>query len=312
MAVSTGTLGHTFNVAEVHISLIPQARTTFNEFDSFGLLLGLERLPEEANADYKKRLLDVYIHRASSTYTGLVNGITRELGLEFYFPITITLRTGLDSDLIPAIQFKQNKVYIYSDVVAGTKELTVDRGEVLGGAYTIGELVNYINNNSAIYTAEANPNIRERTRSDCILNSSSVTSIVTELIPTSFNFQLQHESVLVGTLVFSDTTAFREEVTQEVLVTSIGKYYVNYETGFVSSYSTPNQGTVARYKYSVATFSPTASPIIIRSIHSSEFQSLMFHQIIDVDGTVSNGVPTDLGSEILNELLSVVPQYWGT
>jgi len=55
----------------------------FNTFDRFGYLLGLERIPQENNIDYKRRLLDVYKHRAGTTYLPLLNAITRELDISF-------------------------------------------------------------------------------------------------------------------------------------------------------------------------------------------------------------------------------------
>lgn len=56
-------------------------RSYWNRFDDFGYLLGLERLPEERNDPYRDRLTDVFVHRAGFRYTGLMNGINRELGL---------------------------------------------------------------------------------------------------------------------------------------------------------------------------------------------------------------------------------------
>jgi hypothetical protein len=61
--------------------LIPQIYNVWNCFDEFGLLLGLPRIPGEKNRAYKARLLDVYVHPANSTYQGLINGISRELGI---------------------------------------------------------------------------------------------------------------------------------------------------------------------------------------------------------------------------------------
>jgi len=60
---------------------IPEVYNIWNCFDEFGLLLGLPRILGEKNADYKERLLDVYTNPANSTYSGLINGISRELGL---------------------------------------------------------------------------------------------------------------------------------------------------------------------------------------------------------------------------------------
>lgn len=53
----------------------------WNFFDEFGLLLHTPRLYKERNLAYKQRLLDVFKRPANSTYQGLLNGLSRDLGL---------------------------------------------------------------------------------------------------------------------------------------------------------------------------------------------------------------------------------------
>jgi hypothetical protein len=53
----------------------------WNFFDEFGLLLNTPRLHGERNASYKERILDVFRRPANSAFRGLINGISRELGL---------------------------------------------------------------------------------------------------------------------------------------------------------------------------------------------------------------------------------------
>ncbi len=310
MAVDTGELGHRFNINEVSIRLVPEGRASFNELDSFGTFLGLERLPEEKNREYKKRLMDVYVHRANSTYSGLLSGITRELGLELYQPVTFELVT-IPSTSIPSISFMDNMVVVYEDVTTGLEELRVDRSSPTGRAYRISDLIIYINDNSSFFTATLNAGMNDSTRSDCILNGASVEQILGERLPASSTFKLKNSNILKNTLGFSDVSTFREEVASENLVTSAGKYFVDYETGFVAAFSLPAQGTVARYKHQRVTFSPTASPVIIRNLQSEEFKAKMFEQIVGEDGIITQGIPTDFGAEIINELLTVVPVYWG-
>jgi hypothetical protein len=61
---------------------IPEAYNVWNCFDEFGLLLGLPRIPEEKNCDYKKRLQRVYQLPANSTAVGLQNAMSRDLGVD--------------------------------------------------------------------------------------------------------------------------------------------------------------------------------------------------------------------------------------
>lgn len=55
----------------------------FNRLDNFGLLVDIERLPAEHNADYKERMLRALDPNlpSNSTLLGLLNGISHQLGL---------------------------------------------------------------------------------------------------------------------------------------------------------------------------------------------------------------------------------------
>jgi hypothetical protein len=113
-------------------SLIPRA--LFNPFDEFGLVLGLERLPGEKNFDYRKRLLDVGQHRPSSTREGLLNSISREIGVRPLYD-AVSFRAGTDGDsdtgvLIaesPTIEIAQTGLFYDADALVIEETLTVDR-----------------------------------------------------------------------------------------------------------------------------------------------------------------------------------------
>lgn len=53
----------------------------WNPLDEFGLLLGIDRLYGERNAAFKERILDVFRKPANSTKQGLINALSRELGI---------------------------------------------------------------------------------------------------------------------------------------------------------------------------------------------------------------------------------------
>lgn len=53
----------------------------WNVFDEFGMLLGVYRLPGERNEGFKNRILDVFKNPGGSTKQGLINGLSRELGI---------------------------------------------------------------------------------------------------------------------------------------------------------------------------------------------------------------------------------------
>jgi len=58
-----------------------QYESLWNTFDEHGVLLDTRRLPAESNQDYKTRIQSVYRNPAGSTFPGVANSSTRELGL---------------------------------------------------------------------------------------------------------------------------------------------------------------------------------------------------------------------------------------
>ena len=56
-------------------------KALWNVFDEHGLMLDLKRLPNESNKRYSDRLKDVNRNRGGSTFIGVANSATRELGL---------------------------------------------------------------------------------------------------------------------------------------------------------------------------------------------------------------------------------------
>lgn len=53
----------------------------WNVFDEFGMLLSLTRLPGERNEAFKNRILDVFKNPGGANKQGLINGLSRDLGI---------------------------------------------------------------------------------------------------------------------------------------------------------------------------------------------------------------------------------------
>ncbi len=301
--------GHSFSVGDIKIIGIPTPSIVYNQFDDLGMLVGLARLPNESAIDFKYRLLDVYSNRANSTYTGLVNGITRELGLSITTPISAYLISGNNA----VLKFKGPFIEVWSDY-PNTMELEINRYDVDGVAYTIGELIDYINSNSSVIALTINNASQLNDRSMTILNQTNVKEIFSEVIPQSTRFTLTYPGQRSGLILF-DTVFFNEGTVFKTLVSNIsdvddhGKYYINQQIGDVVTFDTPLPGTIIRYSFLEASCDLRASPIIINSLQDSNLQRLMFEQVTATNGTISNGVPTPFGAELINELMSVFGLY---
>jgi len=304
-------IGHEFEVSGIAIKGTPVASSVFNELDSHGVALNLPRLPLERNDAYKKRLLDVFARRASSTYIGLLNAMTRELGLEYSKPITIELDSATPTNIQPVIEFIENKVFIYSNKATSTLEMEINRSTPGVEGYWLGDLVNKINTESAYFNLTLASGQEPFTRSDTIINQSS-SKIVNNFLLRDSNIQvLPNQNIEKNSLVFTDRLAFNKEVNTEVEVTAQGCYFVDYVNGVIKTFSVPPEGVRARYNFHETSFSPVASPVIIRDLQSEIFKELLFSQTVNYDGSQTSGIPTDLGALIINELMSVYPMYFG-
>lgn len=290
---------------------IPQE--VFNEFDQLGLLLGLKRLPEERNPEYKQRLLIVFTQRANATYAGLINGITRSLGLELFDAIEISpvSVSGVLTATDPNIVFSEASVFLYENFADGDDglEATIDRFNLTASGHFITDLVDQINSSDSFTATIIDAD--DYDRSMTILNQSMQVVVTDEEIPQVDKIELKFQNLIVDTVFFSDVEAFRLQVFTEAEVDSNGDYFIDHQNGLVTVFTIPTPGTSVRYKYLRIPMTCTASPVIIHNVQDQDFKAKMFEQILTDDGTTENGLVTSLGADLINELLSVVPVYWG-
>lgn len=294
---------------------IPVIHPVFNELDRFGLLLGLPRLEEERNAEYKQRLLDVMVNRAGSTYRGLINGITRELGLKITEPFIIRPKLdvlGVPVGTNPAVVFQDTKCRIYSDYTDAEDGLylTLDRYEVGSGAYTIQENLNQIEA-TGLFTCETLLSDRMSDRAMTIFNQSTITTVTSEELDTGGGrIKLRNRGLISNSLIVRSTN-LRERVQAQTDLRKSGQYYVDMSEGILYATSAPAPGSAVRYQYRNDIYRVLASPVIIHNIQSSDFRSKMFDQVT-LNGETTDGAVTPLGAELINELLSVFPTGWGS
>jgi hypothetical protein len=285
---------------------IPELHQVSNELDDFGLLLDLKRLEEENNRSYKQRLFDVFVNRANSSYTGLINGITRELGLSVYHAMTVSPTwdgANIKGDN-PAIVFDETKCYVYSDYTSASGlEVTIDRYD-RSGSWTLGELVSAINATGYMYAA-LQSGVSSTTRAMCIFNQKSIDVVTSEDLATgSVIVNLEHDNLFSDSVSVTSSNLF-ERVGSQIELVKSGQYYIDYDLGILYTVEAPEAGSVIRYEYRDDNFEVMASPVIIHNLQSSDFKKKMFEQILTEDGTYTNGAATALGADLISELMSV-------
>lgn len=290
----------------------PEAYSVFNEFDRHGVLLDLPRVDRERNPEYKRRLLDVFVNRSSSTYRGLINGITRRLGLSIYDAMTISPVVDSDDDPLlssPAIEFIDTRCRLYRDYINEDILLDIDRYTRNAGGWTLGELRDTING-TGYFTATLSSDAEEKTRSMVIFNQESVNLVENEGISGSGSVIVLENNNLVEGTVTVESGNLRSRVSSESELTSIGSYTIVHKDGVVISRGAPSPGSVIRYKYRNDSFIAQASPVIIHNLQSDTFRNYMFENTGE-DNEDNYGLPTKLGADVINELMSVYPANYG-
>lgn len=288
-------------------------RNITNSFDYLGMLAGLPRLPGEKNDIYRKRLLDVYVHKANSSEQGLINGITRELGLEQFDALTIDY-TGLAANS-PRVIVRDVQVELYSNWRLDTDltlDATIDIYTRDSTAYFLSGLVTDINA-IADWTATLESGVDTHTASAVLANQDTRNYQEGEVLkPYKLNV-LENNRLVPGTLKFSSggDNVFVNSVVAEALVLTDGDYYIDHPKGRVVSWNIPGRHTTASYYYDELPFTLNASPVILHEFASDEFRSKIFEQILQPDGTYEDGLPKQTAIDHIAELLKVKGMLWG-
>lgn len=295
------------------VELQPQLFQVFNELDRQGLLLGLRRVENENNQSYKQRISDVFVNRPNSTYRGLINAINRELG--FSLSEAIRVNTVLDIDGNPlypncVIKFQDTKCLVYDNYITGSIVLSQDRFNPTNNAYDLEKLIVKIND-TGVFTASLMNEISGQQRSMTIFNQSNLFTIPSESLSNHANkISLRNKNILEGTFFLSAPNLFNE-VDSDLDIRRPGDYYLDNTNGILYTGSVPSPGSTVRYIYRQDNTTFLSSPVIIHNLQSEDFKSHMYNQVEQDDGSFVNGSPTQLGSDIINGILSVYPSNWG-
>jgi len=305
MAVDYGYQGHAFNVTHAgEYTAIPKATTIYNSFDHFGMLIGLQRLPGERNADYRARLLDVYIHRGGAHQDGLINALTRELGLNRREAISIST-TATNGRIIVGDTYLQ----LWEDDTNYTEYDIYSRSS---SVYFIKDLVDAIDSNT-YFSATLLPGVNGGMPSGILLPKDTMTWQALEPLKNIKRNKLLYTNIVENSVRFSTEgyKVFHELVYGIDGIVASGDYYIDYTNNMIYSYDPAPIGTVVSYYYHDFPTKLEISPVNIYEFTSTTFRSKIFEQVLNEEGLYIDGVPTSEAVDYINEIMSVRNMLWG-
>lgn len=308
----------------------PVLQKTKNDLDAHGTLLGLPRLPAESNNSYYQRLQSVIPLRGGTHHDGLVHGITRDLGLTETIGIKITPVSSGGRWVAPSpyVEITSTSIILYSsytDSESYTIDMTIDTFDH-GSGYLLEDVVSEIQT-SEYFVAELGPFVTGSEKSNGLFPGSSSTIIAKEFVPASNFFVLEHSDIIPQTLHFTEKDVFsieRSHVLATPLstgmtftwavstpVTVSGDYFVDYNNGIVTSYTSASGRGTCRYVYRNFPYRVRWSPIVIYSLRDSVYKSKIFESETMTDNLVKNGLVTAEGVAVYTKLFEQSPCLWG-
>jgi len=289
-------------------------RRVFNQLDEWGISLGLIRLPGEGNKDYKARLLDVFAHRANSTFIGLIHGLTRELGFEIYDALEINY-TGSNGNA--GVEVAGCYLKLWTDwrvtLAASINMMQYETPLVPTRVLYYYEVVNAIN---AVpdWSASLQQAGADYWPASQMYEQANHVIVPSELVPSMPHFTLKHYPVKDYTppltsyapIYFSDIETFnpQQKKTDAASVTQRGDWYLDATNGVVYSYEV-SAGSTVRYQYIEWPFTLKASPVEVYDLMDSDSLNLLFKEEAIADGTFNPTDLTALGLDVNNELKSI-------
>lgn len=310
-------IGHVFVVDQVTIETVPQTHNVVGSLDQIGQLVDLSRLDGERLDNYKHRVLDVYVNRANATYRGLINGITRELGMLQFDALTISAKAGSAGlPESPRIVVDSTEVILYNKWDSPTdfeedKRINIFKrsGDTYNGFF-IEDLISQINS-STYFSATIGVGVDPKTRSNNLIRTSSDNVVSSEFIPPATAFRFANQNIISGTLFFEEVEIFKTLKNTETEVVEPGDYFVNFTTGRVVVKTVPSGNGRVRYVSRNIPFVAPASPIFAVDFKDPKYKSEVFRQETLPGGETVEGIPRAEAVDIINELFSISFQYWG-
>jgi len=296
--------------------------------DDIGILVGLDRLPEEEAATFRDRVMDVFVNKANASYPGLLNGINRQLGFIPERTLEIGLRSSVDMDSGPRIEFNSTNITIYSSWGINkdtTVEMTIDTfNDFISprhtyGARYISDVVEYINAYSSIFEATLSDSSKIYSLASNLVPKSSVKLSTPELLKAQHH-KLRHEYIVPGSIVFNDSRpktelSFRglDFDTDEEFSPPTDEeiYWIDYDQGYVSIGIKDPRGISVSYLYHDFPLVVYTMPVELYAFTDRHFQEMLYEAVLDTVSTYERGLITSLGAQWVNNILLEGKSFWG-
>lgn len=157
--------------------------------------------------------------------------------------------------------------------------------------------------------------IKDRTLGLSLKRQSS-SKIEKEIVPTAKFFKLANGGIKEGSVQFSESSVFLNEVEKGNVSQAKGNYSVEYRSGAVICNGSPSGTRTVSYEWTELPLRVVSSPAIVNSLADEAVKDFLFSQAEmkfykNKKDQFIPGQPTGDMIEYIAELLNIKPQTWG-
>lgn len=286
-----------------------------NELDYAADIVSIKRLSDESNADFKQRVFDVTVHPGGPTYTGIINGLSRDLGFIRKLAFTIDVLKDANGDTIassPRVLILANRVILYSNwrpdgTATIDKEIRIYQPEDDG--FYLEDLVAEIDS-SSYFSATINPDVRPNLHSSSIIREDSLNIVFGDYIGVNKKHNLAGQYICPDSITFEKTDFIFDTEISWSPPSSAGQYYVDYTNGTIETYSEPQENAITYY-HNVFPLNIDWTPIQVYSLTDEDFVDELFTVETLQSGEEVRKLPNAEGAEIYHTLYKETNNLWG-
>lgn len=287
-----------------------------NHLDHFGGVLSLPRRFKERNNKYKSRILEASHRNRGSSYKGLVQSISLELGLDISKCIRVKKNLDADEAQNAVFSIEEDRAVIYRQWIPIDSQRPGVQPEVeqeiLLGDMTVGKLVDWINT-SGLFEAKTLSHDEDLAKNIMLTSSRQ---LVQETLSPSESMSLKYRPV-TGTLLIDRASGLTKE-TSENDRELIGEFSIDYANKKLNPLFLPEKEVSVSYMSNLDEVVLEWASVRIVNLTSEGAQDIYFDQVeknfyAKERHRLVNGLPTSEMFEILREVMNgqQFPQFWG-
>lgn len=278
--------------------------------DEIGINAGLLRLKEESLEDYRRRINLQVKDMPNPTKDSVFSTSNRTVGLFEKNLLKISLVTNSEGIVIapdPRIEIKATSFKIWSDWNGGANvpELST-KISLREGAFFMKDLLPLLSDLPFI-------NVEVLDEYEDYLKTSNLKICTTDSVTPNIALSSSRlNKIWTKKFIkahFSNQIVYSKEVNSIEEMSKEGDYYINYDLGYIYSYS-PGAGDVS-VDYSEFPFYLKWQPVKAIEINDETLNELTRDYLVDDDGKSKRLLLNSYGAKITNKILKESPINWG-